>query len=377
MHTSRRKFLQIIGGGTILAATAPLAACGPAPTYRQPWAQAGTYSTPVKNALSYALLAPNPHNMQPWSVKLEESGCTLYVDRTRLLPHTDPFNRQITIGLGCFLELLVMAGAAQGYDVNLSLFPGGQSDDALDDRPIAHARFTPKADIQAPALFKHVLTRRSNKEPYDTSQPVDRQTLAQITRAARADVNVHSLNTDQDLKHVRDLTWQAWEIEYRTPRALGESIDVMRLGTDQINKNPDGIELTGAFMEAMIFTGILSKEAMRDPASTAFAQGLDMYRPVTETAMAYVMVRTKGNTRRHQIAAGRSWVRMNLAAAGQGVGLHPLSQIIQEYEEMAELYAQIHSAYAQPGETIQMLGRLGYAALPPATPRWPLDAKLI
>ena len=48
---------------------------------------------------------------------------TLYVDTDRLLPETDPYNRQITIGLGCFLEIMRMAAAEDGYRVDLDALP--------------------------------------------------------------------------------------------------------------------------------------------------------------------------------------------------------------------------------------------------------------
>ncbi len=41
--------------------------------------------------LSYAMLAPNPHNKQPWSIHLKDKlSFDLYVDTKRTLPHTDP-----------------------------------------------------------------------------------------------------------------------------------------------------------------------------------------------------------------------------------------------------------------------------------------------
>lgn len=41
--------------------------------------------------LCYAILAPNPHNKQPWLVELSgEDAITLYIDREHLLPMTDP-----------------------------------------------------------------------------------------------------------------------------------------------------------------------------------------------------------------------------------------------------------------------------------------------
>jgi hypothetical protein len=45
------------------------------------------------SALSFALLAPNHHNRQPWIVDLGAAHTvTLYADTGRLLPETDPFS---------------------------------------------------------------------------------------------------------------------------------------------------------------------------------------------------------------------------------------------------------------------------------------------
>eukprot|EP01031_Cornospumella_fuschlensis_P021307 gene21307-26110_t len=104
----RRQFLAVLGGGVVLAAvvasTAFLLTRRPDRALA-PWTVAGMPDQePRRRALSYAILAPNPHNRQPWLVDLGvKDQVTLYVDTTRLLPETDPHNRQITIGLGCFI----------------------------------------------------------------------------------------------------------------------------------------------------------------------------------------------------------------------------------------------------------------------------------
>lgn len=61
-----------------------------------------------------AVAAPNPHNLQPWLVDLRgPKDITLLTGRERVLPETDPFGRQILIGHGAFLKLLVVALASR------------------------------------------------------------------------------------------------------------------------------------------------------------------------------------------------------------------------------------------------------------------------
>jgi len=90
---------------------------------------------------------------------------------------------------------------------------------------------------------------------------------------------------------------------------------------------------------------------------------------------------TPGNSRLDQIAAGRRWWRLHLAATALGVSVHPVSQALQEYPEMAKHYDAVHDMLAQGasqgGETVQMLGRLGYGPAVLRSPRWPLESRFI
>lgn len=96
-----------------------------------------------------------------------------------------------------------------------------------------------------------------------------------------------------------------------------------------------------------------------------------------DTAMGHVWLVTAANTRRDQIAAGADWLRVNLALTGAGVGTQPLSQALQEYPEMAALYADIHKRLAPGGGTVQMFARIGYGPAAEPSPRWPLEKKIV
>jgi hypothetical protein len=365
MNTSRRKFLKIIGGGTIVAAAGAGGFLATRTPHKAlvPWGKAGEYADYRKNALSYALLAPNPHNRQPWQVDLSRLDMAIiYRDKDRNLPETDPFDRQLTIGMGCFLELLKIAASNDDYTAAADLFPEGE------DGPVAIVRFTKGAGRDP--LFAQIMDRRSCKEPF-SDKPVDSATVE--TLAAFANI----VTDEASVSEIRNLTWEAFKIETYLDRTMKESVDLFRIGKREINANPDGIDLGGPFLETLALFGVLTREAQMDTNSTGFKQGLAIYNEMLMATPAYAVITSKGNTRQDQIDAGARWIRLNLQTTGMGLSLHPVSQALQEFPEMAEHYNMAHEMLAGPGETVQMLGRLGYGPKTGRTPRWPLETRLI
>lgn len=365
MTLSRRKMIGLIGGGVVLAATA--SAGGFLATRRPtralaPWAAAGSHTKPRMNALSYAILAPNPHNRQPWVAELlGDDLLIIHRDKTRDLPETDPFDRQLTIGMGCFLELLRMAAAHDGYALDTNLFPQG------DDGPVAEIRFTKGGTIDP--LFAHVFDRHTNRNGFeDRMVEADAQTVLADFATIRS--------TQADVSALRTLTWEAMEIEMTTTHVMKESVDLMRLGKAEIEANPDGIALGGPFLESLKLVGMLRREDQLDPTSTGFKQAHDMIQKAMNATNAYAVITSTGNTQVDQINVGRDWIRFHLAATGLGLSVQPVSQALQEYSEMSAHYAQVHEMLAAPGETVQMLGRLGYGPAIDASPRWPLETRI-
>lgn len=384
MTISRRGFLKVAGasvlvlgagGASWVLTRAPAAALAP-------WDEAESeLDDPRLRALSYAILAPNPHNRQPWQVKLVgEDAIEVYCDLNRRLPQTDPFDRQITIGLGCFVELYRLAAADAGYRAQIEPFPQGEPAPRLDSRPIARVTLH-KAKATNDPLWKMVRERRSNKEPFDTARalaPAQVEAILAMARAQGAAMNAEFTVEPARVAKLRALTFEAFETETRTARTFAESVDLMRIGKAEINANPDGIDIGGAIPDSLNAVGVLTRENIADTQSAAFAQTLAMYRGIMESAMGYVWLATAGNSRREQLRAGADWLRLNLAASRAGVSLHPVSQSLQEFPEVAPFYAQVHDelGVAAPAR-LQMLGRIGYGPPVAPSPRWPLQAKLI
>ncbi len=130
----RRSFIRVMGGGVVLAAAPALVACSStlppeAVAAWQPPAPPAAGSDVRRWILAHAILAPHSHNLQSWLVDLRQPGeIALYCDRTRLLPETDPFSRQIMMSQGTFLEVLDLAARQQGLRADIQLFPNGEFD---------------------------------------------------------------------------------------------------------------------------------------------------------------------------------------------------------------------------------------------------------
>lgn len=380
MNLTRRKMIFLVGGGAALAAGGAFgyAATRMPQTAYLPWERAGGYEDPRMRALSWALLAPNPHNRQPWLADLSEDGViTLHADTDRLLPHTDPLNRQIVIGLGCFLEVLRMAAAEDGHRADMTLFPLGSNATALDQRPIARITLTADPTVKRDPLFALVPARRSNKEPFDMNRSLAPDMLTQMAAAASNGTRFGGTVDATETAELRALTHEALRIELETPHTYQESVDLFRIGRREVDANPDGIDFSGPLFETMHLTGMFSRESAADPTSFAFKSGMDAVYANTDTAMGHVWLVTADNSRETQIATGADWLRVNLAATALGLGFQPLSQALQEFPEMAGPYNQVHKRLAPNGGTVQMVSRIGYGPAVANSPRWPLESRIM
>ena len=250
-----------------------------------------------------------------------------------------------------------------------------------DERPVA--RITLQPGGQPDPLFAQVLQRRTPKTDFDTTRSVAPELLARLLASAPASgqtaLRVGGTVAADQLPALRTLCWESAQVELLTPRTMMESIHLTRVGPAEILQHRDGISINSPFVRAVAALGLFDRTRPPAEGSAAYKSAMGRFEGHSRTAMGFVWI-TSPNTRSDQVQAGRAYVRLQLQATALGVGMHPMSQALQEFAEMAPHYERVHQlVLGQPAPrtphdaTVQMFCRMGYAPDPaPATPRRPL-----
>lgn len=385
IRLSRRRVLGATAPLALYALAPALSGCSsavpPSAMWRNPGAE---YQDARLRDLSFAVLAPNAHNTQPW--KLDWSGADtldLYVDPARLLPETDPVYRQTHVSQGTFLETARLAAFERGYDLRIEYFPNGEySSDALEWRPVARLAWKARPRNSRSELFQYVPQRQSNKRVYERT----RITSAQIERLTRAG-SIHGCVTqivseEGPRNAVAEMAAEAMRIEMSGRQRVAETAKWFRFCDTELAHKLDGFSLGQSGKSGL--TRFIAEAFVLDEKSApnlggAFAEGsVDLAVDQARSSSAFVVLSTPGNLRRQQLDAGRAYVQVTLTATRLGLSMHPMSQVIEEYTEMTELQEQFKKTLGIPRDHIvQMFTRLGVAEPVPHTPRRPCTALFV
>ena len=372
----RKKFIKIIGlGGVAMFTPTVLTRCSTSlASSRSAWQHGNTvkeYNDIRLKILSFAILAPNPHNTQSWVVDLsQENKILLSINKEHLLPMTDPVHRQIYMGQGTFLELLSMTANEFGFLAKVNLFPlGVDSIKDVGNSPIAEVKLI-KKNIPKDPLFKQIKNRITNRKNYDNRKATGREIKSLLSSFDHKKFPIKFVHETKKRLIFNRLFTEAMKIETYTGRTHKETVSMLRFDNDEVVKYRDGFSYENLGITGMsrFFAEMF---AGRDQAfSQSFKEKtVDTTKGQVESTGTFGLLYSKGNSRKDQVEVGRAYVRINLMATQIGLEIHPVSQILQEYSEMDNLKKELLKEVDLGFNRIQMIFRVGQASKTPHSPR--------
>ncbi len=328
------------------------------------------FKEPVLKGIALGVNAPNPHNTQAWKFQLlSENEMLFFVDKSRLLTATDPTARQIHIGCGCFLECMQLGMQRAGYTTTLRYFvEGDYQPKDIGIKPIAHITFSETNTPKVTAISDYIYQRKTSRLQYKgTISDETFKTL--LEKTANTFANITLVNQNPKLAQILPVLYKGMEVETFTYRTHEESRKWFRQNDKRIEQTRDGINLAGGgttglvkwFAERQLKT--LDEQTWHDKKNNELF--LKKHKEKVLSSKGIVLFKTKTNTFLDWIQTGQDYFRFTLACTQKGFYLHPLSQVLQEFDEMKPLREAFEGLVkVKAPEKIQMALRIGKSSPP-------------
>jgi hypothetical protein len=312
---------------------------GEGPAY-EPWKdwRSDTREGPLA-LVRAALLASNPHNTQPWLFKITPPKIELYADTARNLGSFDPYLREMHIGLGCAVENMMLAAAANGYRARAVVVPGSLAA-AATGTPVlvAYIDLAPGRS-EANSLYEAIAWRHTDRGPYRADAPLAPEVAASLARMADGDdeLKLHLYTSVADKAKLGRAIVQATQTIIADATMVHDSEKWFRHRWDDVQRLRDGITLDAAGLPAAMT--VLAKLMPPPSAQTNHGFWLDATRDVhVQTAQLFGLIAVRDRYDRAQaMRAGRLWQRLHLWAATQGISMQPLNQPVEVIDRERQL----------------------------------------
>ncbi len=303
-----------------------------------------------------ATLAASSHNTQPWRFRIAPDAITILPDFTRRCAVVDPDDAHLFKSLGCAVENLVQAAAAQGLatDVRVDAEHGAVA-----------VGLTPSASASSTELFGAIGTRQCTRLAFD-STPVSTDDLIRLELAGGGSgVHAVMISCPDTMASIAELVARGNTVQLSDRGFRRELLDWIRFNGAAARRRGDGLagRCSGqpslpTWLGRLLAPAVLRarQQAERDTANIESSAGI-------------VVFATDGDDRRAWIEAGRSFQRMALQAAALDIRIAFINQPI----EVRELRERFESLVGLEGEHAQLAVRFGHGGLAPYSLRRPVD----
>ena len=336
----RRSFLKGAGAVTVVVACGGawraydqgVFGVGKGPAY-EPWQDwRGNSNDGPLVLVRAAILAASPHNTQPWLFKATPSRIEVHVDTARNVGALDPYLREEHIGIGCALENLMLAGAANGYAATLTLIPGKLSAIAADSGPNLVARVDLAAsDRQESEIYSAIPRRHTNRNPYQPEKPIPARFMDDLSGLGKdeAGVRLFLFTNAPDRKKITEISSVANAELYSDPEVERSSERWIRTKWGDVQKYRDGLTID-AFGLALIATAVskimplwMFRRISSRAQKTAYSELM-----LSAPLIGIIGVRDRYD-QEDCMRAGRIWQRIHLLATARGLAARPSNEAVE------------------------------------------------
>ena len=315
----------------------------------------------ARHILYHASLAPSGHNSQPWRVRIEAPhSWIIEADSQRRLPCVDPQNRELFLSLGAFVENLSLAAGTMGWSADVQVIANDHHDrDAIrvalrKDRPIEYPLWR---------MYK----RRTLKHGF-----LSKEIAAVDIHALSDQMDGHLFYFPRGSSHatcIRNSAVENYRIQAGRDDAQKELVRWLRLNDQDVRRYRDGLTTEG--LEISGFNGWFVRNFVKPEnflKETYRRQGTKLMAEMADQGGGWLVITSHGQTVTDWIETGRRFERMALLAREIGIAIHPMTQVLEEQNGIAQI-ANHHASRLFP----QFVLRVGYLdKFPePASPRRP------
>jgi hypothetical protein len=337
------------------------------------------------NLVRAAILAASPHNTQPWRFRVSPTFVELYLETRRSVRGLDPYLREAHIGLGCALENLTLAAAANGYATRVTLTEGALTAGGSE----SDLRMAARVDLsagprQASELYLAIPHRHTNRSPYDPNRNLPSDFARELISSSQLDEDVRLILFAEEAQRSELVRISAAaNIElYSDATVENGSQEWIRWRAADVRRFKDGltIDCFGLSPLATAMAKLAPVSMLKRAASPEHRSALYASQMRSANLIGLITVRNRMD-QRQSLLAGQLWQRAHLLATAWGIGARPCNEAIEmiDYEHFrgrpAERQSQLGSVIGDSTWQPTFLFLMGYPTHGAhASPRRPADS---